>query len=81
MGVILLSCIAYTKDLHFICITCVTHAEVSQRYVSHAVTDSKQDHLFPWYNYLINLPYLPGSETQPFVIYMNCRAGVSINKH
>lgn len=30
MGVILLSHIDYTKDLQFICITCVTHAEFSQ---------------------------------------------------
>ena len=82
MGAILLSHVAYTKDLQFICITCVTHAEASKRCVMYLVADSKQDLLFSWYQDSAELPYLLGSETQLFLISKgNDRAGVSIRKH
>jgi len=56
--VILLTHTAYTRDLQLAYITCVTHAEVYQRYILHAVTDSKQNLLFPWYKNSANLPSL-----------------------
>lgn len=47
--VFFLPCIAYTRDLHLMYITCVTYADVSQWYVTYSVTDSKQNLLLPWY--------------------------------
>ena len=69
MEVILPSCIADTKELQFIHISCVTCAGVSQSVLhNHSVTSSKQDFLFPWYKGSAELPYLLGTETQPFII-------------
>lgn len=79
MGIILLPCMAYTKDPQFIYITYVTcaeifqevyyicrshselmsHKQVSQKYVTYSVTNSKKDLLFPWVQRLSRISLSP----------------------